>query len=177
MDESVAFATSTRYNADMTLSRTPQTRPKPLRVAAKGALAAAEDRCRREGAKLTPARRQILEILAQEGRPLGAYEMIERVAAATGKHPAPISIYRALDFLLDNGLVHRLASRNAYLACVHGHEHQDQVVFLICDKCGSVTEAAPKAVGRDLAALATEEGFKPRAQVMEIAGLCRDCRA
>jgi Fur family zinc uptake transcriptional regulator len=160
----------------MTLSRRPEARPKSTRAIAKGALAAAEDRCRREGAKLTPARRQILEILAEEGRPLGAYDMIERVAEETGKHPAPISIYRALDFLLENGLVHRLASRNAYLACAHGHEHQDPVVFLICDKCGSVTEAAPKAIGRDLATLASEEGFKPRAQVMEIAGLCRECR-
>jgi Fur family zinc uptake transcriptional regulator len=162
--------------ADMTLSRRPQTRPKSIRAAAKGALAAAEDHCRREGTKLTPARRQILEILAAEGRPLGAYDMIERVAAATGNHPAPISIYRALDFLLDNGLVHRLASRNAYLACVHGHARQDPVVFLICDKCGAVIEAAPKAINRDLAALAVEQSFMPRAQVMEIAGLCRECR-
>lgn len=155
----------------MMLSRMPQTRPK----GPKGALAAAEDRCRREGAKLTPARRQILEILAEEGRPLGAYEMIERVAAATGKHPAPISIYRALDFLLENGLVHRLASRNAYLACTHGHESRDPVVFLICEKCGAVTEAASKVIARDLAGLAAEARFMPRAQVMEIAGLCREC--
>ena len=158
-----------------TLSRKPQTRAKPTAAAAKLALAAAEDRCRREGAKLTPSRRQILQILADEGRPLGAYDMIERVAAATGKHPAPISIYRALDFLLENGLVHRLASRNAYLACAHGHANQDPVVFLICDKCGTVIEATPKAVHRDLAALAAEVAFKPRAQVMEIAGLCREC--
>ncbi|HLH12003.1 MAG TPA: transcriptional repressor [Methylovirgula sp.] len=155
----------------MTLSRMQQMRTKQT----KGTLAAAEDRCRREGAKLTPARRQILEILMEEGRPLGAYDLIERVAAATGKHPAPISIYRALDFLLENGLVHRLASRNAYLACAHGHEEKDPVVFLICEKCGAVTEATPKALGRDLASLAAEEGFKPRAQIMEIAGLCRAC--
>ncbi len=160
----------------MTLSRRPQTRPKSIRAIAKGALTAAEDHCRREGVKLTPARRQILEILAAEGRPLGAYDLIERVAAATGKHPAPISIYRALDFLLDNGLVHRLASRNAYLACVHGHARRDPVVFLICDKCGTVIEAAPKAIHRDLAALAAERDFTPRAQVMEIAGLCRECQ-
>jgi Fur family transcriptional regulator, zinc uptake regulator len=159
----------------MSPSRRPQTRAKPTGAAAKGALAAAEERCRREGAKLTPARRQILQILADEGRPLGAYDMMERVAAATGKHPAPISIYRALDFLLDNGLVHRLASRNAYLACAHGHAHKEPVVFLICDKCGSVIEAMPRAIHRDLAALAAEVEFKPRAQVMEIAGLCREC--
>ncbi len=77
--------------------------------------------CRREGTKLTPGRRRVLEILAEEGRPLGAYDLIEKIATTTGKHPAPISIYRALDFLLENGLVHRLASRNAFLACAHGH--------------------------------------------------------
>ncbi len=153
----------------------PHRRPKPPKDAAKGALATAEDRCREEGAKLTPSRRRILEILAAEGRPLGAYDMIEKVAAATGKHPAPISIYRALDFLLDNGLVHRLASRNAYLACAHGHKHHEPVVFLICDHCGAVTEATSKAVHRELAALAAEVEFSPRAQVMEIAGLCREC--
>jgi len=168
-----AFAAWSRYSGGMTLSRMPRTRPK--RTGTKGALASAEDRCRREGAKLTPARRRILEILADEGRPLGAYDMIERVAEATGKHPAPISIYRALDFLLDNGLVHRLASRNAYLACAHGHAHQDPVVFLICDKCGAVIEATPKALSRDLATLAAEAEFTPRTQVMEIAGLCREC--
>jgi len=156
----------------------PQTkRAKVASLHTKGALATAEDICHREGTKLTPSRRRILEILADEGRPLGAYDMIEKVAATTGKHPAPISIYRALDFLLENGLVHRLASRNAYLACAQGHKHQDPVVFLICDSCGAVTEATSKAVHRDLAALAAETAFKPRAQVMEIAGLCRECSA
>ena len=76
---------------------------------AKGALATALALCRRNKISLTPGRRRILEILACEGRPLGAYEMIDRVAQATGKRPAPISIYRALDFLLENSLVHRLA--------------------------------------------------------------------
>ncbi|MHB8886956.1 MAG: Fur family transcriptional regulator [Methylovirgula sp.] len=143
--------------------------------AVKGALAAAEDLCLQHGVKLTASRRLILEILAREGRPLGAYDMIEKVAETTGKRPAPVSIYRALDFLLENSLVHRLASRNAYLACDHGHGLQDLVVFLICENCGTVVEATSDALRHDLATLAATTQFAPRSQVMEIAGRCRAC--
>jgi Fur family zinc uptake transcriptional regulator len=142
-----------------------------------GAVAAALSLCRREGIPLTPSRRRILEILAEEGRPLGAYDMIDRVAAATGKRPAPISIYRALDFLLENSLIHRLASRNAYLACGHGHAAQEPIVFLICDTCGDVVEATSEALRGSLAELAAQAKFAPRATVMEVAGRCRTCAA
>ena len=145
--------------------------------AVKSALAAAEDLCLLHGVKLTASRRLILEILAREGRPLGAYDMIEKVAEATGKRPAPVSIYRALDFLLENSLVHRLASRNAYLACGHGHNLQDLVVFLICEGCGTVVEATSDALRQDLATLAATTQFIPRNQVMEIVGRCRACGA
>ncbi|MEJ0051378.1 MAG: transcriptional repressor [Methylovirgula sp.] len=161
----------------MTASRVPRPRPKKaLTVAAlRSALNNAEDLCRREGTKLTPGRRRVLEILAEEGRPLGAYDLIEKIATTTGKHPAPISIYRALDFLLENGLVHRLASRNAFLACAHGHRHEEPVVFLICETCGSVTEATSKALHREIAALGAESGFTPHSQVLELTGLCGAC--
>jgi len=142
-----------------------------------GTLAAALALCRRDKISLTPGRRRILEILASEGRPLGAYEMIDRVAGATGKRPAPISIYRALDFLLENGLVHRLASRNAYLACGHGHAAEEPIVFLICDVCGDVVEATSAELRGSLAELARQAKFSPRAQVMEVAGRCRVCAA
>jgi Fur family transcriptional regulator, zinc uptake regulator len=138
-------------------------------------LAAAEEHCRAHGVKLTPSRRLILEILAREGRPLGAYDMIEKVGAATGKRPAPVTIYRALDFLLENGLVHRLASRNAYLACAHGHHLRDLVVFLICENCGHVVEATSDALRHNLDTLAATTHFVPRSQVMEIAGRCQAC--
>jgi Fur family zinc uptake transcriptional regulator len=147
----------------------------PEGPAVKDTLAAALAICRRDKISLTPGRRRILEILAGEGRPLGAYELIDRVAGATGKRPAPISIYRALDFLLENGLVHRLASRNAYLACGHGHAAQEPIVFLICDVCGDVVEATSAEMRGSLAKLAHQAKFSPRAQVMEIAGRCRLC--
>jgi Fur family transcriptional regulator, zinc uptake regulator len=131
--------------------------------------------CRENRISLTPGRRRILELLTREGRPLGAYEMIDRVAEATGKRPAPISIYRALDFLLENSLIHRLASRNAYLACGHGHAAKEPIVFLICEVCGEVVEASSPAMRGILVALAEEAKFAPRAQVMEVAGQCRAC--
>lgn len=140
-----------------------------------GALSHAEDICLKVGVKLTASRRRILEILAAEGRPLGAYDLIEKVAETAAKRPAPISIYRALDFLLDNGLIHRLASRNAYLACGHGHGAQEPVVFLICDTCGEVAEATSPALIGSLIQLADQAKFAPRVQVMELAGVCRTC--
>ncbi|MBO0733202.1 MAG: transcriptional repressor [Methylocapsa sp.] len=133
--------------------------------------------CRENQISLTPGRRRILELLASEGRPLGAYEMIDRIAEVTGKRPAPISIYRALDFLLENCLVHRLASRNAYLACGHGHDSKEPIVFLICEVCGEVVEAASPAMRAILGELADEAKFFPRSQVMEVAGRCRSCAA
>ena len=139
------------------------------------AFGAALAACHNEGIALTPSRRRILEILAREGRPLGAYDLIDRVAAMTGKRPAPISIYRALDFLLENNLVHRLASRNAYLACGHGHAREAPIAFLICESCGEVVEAESGALRGSLAALAAEAHFSARAQVMEVTGLCRAC--
>ena len=139
------------------------------------ALTAALALCRDEGIALTPGRRRILEILAREGRPLGAYDLIDRVAAETGKRPAPISIYRALDFLLENNLINRLASRNAYLACGHGHARQAAIAFLICEACGAVEEADSGALRGSIADLTANAHFSPRAQVMEVTGLCRVC--
>ena len=83
---------------------------------------------------------------------------------------------RALDFLLENGLIHRLASRNAYLACAHGHALREPVVFLICDRCGEVVEATSDALLKDVAALADRAKFTPHVQVLEIAGRCHLCR-
>ena len=130
-----------------------------------------------EGVALTPSRQRVLDELCAAGRPVGAYEMIDRLAASTGKRPAPISVYRALDFLVDHGLVHRLASRNAFLACAHGHGSGDPVIFLICDRCGQVREATSKSIARGLDELAASAGFASRAHVIELAGACAACAA
>ena len=101
------------------------------------AIAHAEQVCARRTQKFTPIRRQVLQALLSSHRPLGAYEVIDELAK-TMPRPAPITVYRALDFLMENGLVHRIESRNAFLACAHDHDETSMVAFLICELCGSV---------------------------------------
>jgi Fur family zinc uptake transcriptional regulator len=139
------------------------------------ALAHAEALCVARSERLTPTRRLVLEALLSSHQPLGAYELIDRLAQR-GSRPAPITVYRALDFLIAQGLVHRIESRNAFLACVHNHEAGALVAFLICERCGAVGEAAGASVGQAVAASAKAAGFVPRFSVIEIAGLCAHCR-
>lgn len=129
------------------------------------------------GVKLTPGRQAILDMLCAAGQPLGAYDMIDRLAATGKKRAAPVTIYRALDYLVENGLVHRLASRNAFLACSHRHEAGEPLVFLICDRCGSVAEHSSTAIRDDLEKLAREAGFIRRTQIIEMAGVCAKCHS
>lgn len=124
---------------------------------------------------LTPARRAALDVLTKANRPVGAYEMIDLLVDAKGKRPAPISVYRALAYLLDHGLAHRLASKNAFVVCGHSHGAEEPVIFLICEQCGEVTEATSTALTGELAALAAKSGFRPRTRVVEIAGRCERC--
>ena len=139
------------------------------------ALKHAETLCAERAQRLTPIRRQVLEVLLESHNPLGAYEIIDR-AAASGARPAPITVYRALDFLRDNGLVHRIESRNAFVACVNNHASGDLVVFLLCERCGAVGEAASAAVADQLKAAARSAGFTPKTPVIEITGVCTHCR-
>ncbi len=138
------------------------------------AIAHAEAQCAARAQRLTPIRRQVLEALLASHKPLGAYEIIERIAGDT--RPAPITIYRALDFLRDNGFVHRIASRNAFVACVHNHADDDLVVFLICERCGAVGEAPGAGVAEALKASSRTAGFSAKSPLIEIAGICSHCR-
>ncbi|MEP9354584.1 Fur family transcriptional regulator [Xanthobacter sp. KR7-65] len=140
-----------------------------------GALARVEQCCAEKGLRLTPLRRTVMTMLAQSHVPLGAYEIVQRLAEA-GEASPPMSVYRVLDFLVAEGLAHRIESRNAFLACAHPHEGDDVVVFLICDRCGLTREVASHAVGRDLAWAARAAGFEPRQRVLEVAGTCARCR-
>jgi Fur family zinc uptake transcriptional regulator len=137
-------------------------------------MAVAEKRCAERHLRLTPIRRETLSHLASSTRPLGAYELIELMGVA-GKRPAPITVYRALEFLLGAGLIHRIESRNAYMACAHAHEGDDPVVFMICDACGCVTEASSDALSRNLEGLARNAGFRPTSRVVELFGACSHC--
>ncbi|MFC5069658.1 transcriptional repressor [Flaviflagellibacter deserti] len=140
------------------------------------AVARAEHLCAERGVKLTPMRAQVLSLLAASQQPLGAYDLIEKIGSE-GDRPAPITVYRALDFLLGQGLAHRIESKNAFVACDHAHSHADVVVFLLCERCGAAVEASGADVGANIAALAADAGFVPRGQFVEVAGECAACRA
>ena len=90
--------------------------------------------------------------------------------------PAPITVCRALDLLMDDGLVHRIESRNAYLACAHDHEAAAMVAFLICERCGSVGEIPAATVAQSLNAAARSTGFTRKLSVVEITGTCAHCQ-
>jgi Fur family zinc uptake transcriptional regulator len=140
------------------------------------ALRHAEAICAKRAQRLTPIRRRVLEALLASHRPLGAYELIERLATKN-ERLSPITIYRALDFLRENGLVHRIESRNAFIACVQDHGSGDPVVFLICETCGAVGEAASAAVADTIRSASRAAGFVPKTPVIEISGVCSHCRA
>src|SRR5215475_5091939 len=138
------------------------------------AMTEAETRCVERGQRLTPIRRQVLAALLVSHRPLGAYEIMERLAPR-GPRPAPITVYRALEFLRQNGLSHRIESRNAFVACVHNHAAGELVVFLICEQCGAVGEAPAAEVASKLRSAARAAGFTPKSPVIEISGVCTHC--
>ena len=138
-----------------------------------GILGRAELLCRSRGVRLTPQRRRVLEILCASDRPLGAYEILD---AMRGPAPgtAPPTVYRALEFLLEQGLVHKLETLHAFVGCNHPeHPHSSQ--FLICAECGQVKELEDEAVGRSLGSAAAERGFQARRRVVEVIGTCSRC--
>ena len=134
-------------------------------------LATAEHLCAQRRVRLTAQRRRVLEIVAASHAAIGAYEIIDRLGR---QRPAPISVYRALDFLIAQRLVHRLASRNAYVPCSApraAHEAQ----FLICEQCGAIGELCDEAVESAIAEAAQTAGFTVATPLIEVAGLCAHC--
>ena len=133
----------------------------------------AEALCRERGARLTEQRKAVLRLLCVSEKPLSAYDLLERMRGVV-RNPAPPTVYRALHFLLEQGLVHKLESLNAYAGCAHpDHPHASQ--FLICDDCGEVAEVEDPSVARSLKAAGNEVGFRTRRPVVELLGTCAQC--
>jgi len=138
------------------------------------AFARAERVCRERGSRFTDLRRAVLQIVWESHNPIGAYDILDRLRA-DGRKAAPVTVYRTLDFLMANRLVHRLASQNAYLGCDHPEEtHGAQ--FFICRACGIAGEVHDSAITAAIARSAAETGFRVEAPVVEITGLCPRCR-
>ncbi|EXF43118.1 transcriptional regulator np20 [Pseudomonas sp. BAY1663] len=140
------------------------------------ALAEADSLCARQGVRLTALRKRVLELVWQSHKPLGAYDILAVLSEQDGRRAAPPTVYRALDFLLENGLVHRLASLNAFIGCNHPeHPHQGQ--FLICRHCHTAIELEQPAIAEAIDAAARSVGFAVEGQTVEVVGLCATCRS
>ncbi|RZA31430.1 MAG: transcriptional repressor [Lysobacteraceae bacterium] len=145
---------------------------------AHGFVAAVERACQERGLRLTPIRSRVLELIAAAGKPVKAYELLELARERKGVGAdAPPTVYRALDFLMANGFVHKLESVNAFVACHHPNSDQHSVPFLICDRCHSAVELEDREVVQQLEARAKALGFQPQAQTLEVHGLCARCAA
>ena len=140
---------------------------------ARGFVLAVEQACKTRGLRLTPLRAQVLALVAVAGKPVKAYDLLDKMKVENGSS-APPTVYRALDFLLEQGFIHRLASINAFVSC-HHPQVQHSVPFLICDGCQNSVELEDDGVSHLLEKQANAQGFKTRAQILEVHGLCSDC--
>lgn len=138
-------------------------------------LAHVDRECARRGLRMTPSRHQVVALIAAHRGSIKAYELLAELKRMLPK-AAPPTIYRALDFLLAHGFIHRIESINAYAPCVApgpaGH-----AAFLICDVCHAAEEVDESKANAALDAAARRAGFAPVAQTLEVHGVCRDCQA
>ena len=119
--------------------------------------------CAERGLRLTPIRANVLRLIAEAGKPVKAYELLDWVREGKGVGAdAPPTVYRALDFLMANGFVHKLASVNSFVACHHPSSTQHSVPFLICNSCHNAVELEDSEIVRLLDARARALGFKPQ---------------
>lgn len=133
----------------------------------------AAERCRRRGLNLTPIRRRVLEVVAGSSAPVSAYDIIRR--SSDTKLLGPPTVYRALEFLMEAGLVRHLALRRAYI-CRQPWIEEPVVTLLLCTDCGFVGETASEPLWRTLVQIAAAKGFEPRGRTVEIEGRCASCR-
>ena len=132
--------------------------------------------CSGRGVQLTELRRQILELLWESGRPTGAYELIEAFKLRGSRPVWPPTVYRALEFLMAQGLVAKIESRNAYVPCAHPERRHD-CLFFICSNCGASAESEDLRVEQLLAEDAAVLGYKVTRRVVEVEGTCASCIA
>ncbi len=138
------------------------------------ALGSAAALCQQSGARLTKPRRRVLELVWQSHRPIGAYDILDVLQAEQGR-TAPVTVYRALEFLLGQGFIHRIESLNAYMGCSGpGATHGGQ--FLICSQCGEAVELNDRRISQAIGESALAAGFQLTSQIIEIVGLCPVCR-
>ena len=137
-------------------------------------MAAAERLCSERGLRFTPLRRRVLELVWSSHKPVGAYALLDALRnEALGS--APPTVYRALDFLIEQGFIHRIERMNAFVGCSHpGESHRG--FFLICGECGNAEELESTGVAESIVASASRRGFAAREMTLEVTGTCAECR-
>lgn len=138
------------------------------------ALQQAQQLCKTNGQRLTKIRELVLKLIWQSHKPLGAYDLLPAIAEA-GFNSAPPTVYRALDFLQEQGLVHRLASLNAFIGCSHPN-HVHHGYFLICQCCGTTAELESTELQSSIQRFAADAGFSVEQENIEILGRCPNCQ-
>lgn len=136
-------------------------------------MAKAEELCNKSGQRLTVLRRKVLELIWQSHRPAKAYDILDNIGDVASAKPP--TVYRALDFLLENGLIHKLNSLNAYVGCSHPKAHHE-CYFLVCSRCSDIEECCDKKLARAIAATAKKNHFHPAHTTLEISGECQECK-
>lgn len=136
-------------------------------------LDSAAQACARRGAQLTELRRQVLRLILEADGPQTAYQLLDRLRA-TREGAVPPTVYRALDFLMAQRLVHKVERLNAFIACAES-DHLHAAQFLICGSCGRVAEIEDREAADALEHAAERQGFHPRNTVVEIEGTCAAC--
>ncbi|MBX3501183.1 MAG: transcriptional repressor [Alphaproteobacteria bacterium] len=144
------------------------------RLCVADALSVADRVCAERGTRFTDLRRRVFELVWASHKPVGAYAVLETLRSE-GLGSAPPTVYRALDFLLEHELVHRIESLNAFVGCAHpGERHRG--FFLICTQCGNAEELDDERLNTSIARAADARGFTARHTTLEVAGTCASCR-
>lgn len=136
------------------------------------ALATAERLCTENGGRFTPIRERVYDVILQSDKPVKAYDIIEQLADIGSAKPP--TVYRAIDFWMELGLLHKIESLNAYVACGH-MDHEHRAIFLICERCESVNELHADGEIASLLNAAKGQAFATKGVVVEMTGLCGVC--
>lgn len=139
------------------------------------ALSSAEKLCEEKNIQLTVLRKRVLALIWGSHKALGAYAILE-LLGQEGVKPAPPTVYRALEFLLNSGLIHRINSLNAFVGCAHLKTQHAGTYFLICLRCNNVQEVQDNAVDKRIRVLAEHNYFSVTTQALEISGHCQSCQ-
>jgi Fur family zinc uptake transcriptional regulator len=139
-------------------------------------LALALSICETRGVRLTTVRREILELLWESGGPTGAYKLVDALQRGGTDTVGPPTVYRALEFLMQQGLVSKIESQNAYIPCAHP-ERSHICLFFLCGGCGDSVELEDRRLERLITENATQLGFRAARHVVEVEGTCQRCLA